>query len=166
MDSRGMDEPYEGQRFAELRAYREKLLERYRQVGPEMVDAAARVAGQRQPSGSSRAAYVLSHLRDLMRDTFAPLIADLSGAQLEEDFARSYASLDGASLLQTALDFQAIHRQILSCLQDLPRAAWSRSVRHPNAGVRTLQWWVETSLVTIDASLQQVRQEIKSESNR
>jgi hypothetical protein len=44
------------------------------------------------------------------------------------------------------LDIGTLRSQELDWLRQLPAASWSRTARHPNWGVHTLQWWVELQL--------------------
>lgn len=147
---------YTEHNFEELNMYRQGLLRRYREIGPEIAGLVEGAAGQEGP------ARTVSHLRDMLVTVFVPMIAGMLGPPDRGDGSVATGAAPGSETAREAAgEIQAIYREIIGRLEQAPRKAWSRSARHPNAGVRTLQWWVEASLFTAEQHLQQLKEEME-----
>lgn len=49
--------------------------------------------------------------------------------------------------------FAGTYRQVINKLGELEKEKWAETARHPMYGERTLQWWVERSLASMEETL-------------
>jgi hypothetical protein len=128
----------------ELNEYRRRLLERMEAVGAAVLAH----AGERAAASPGEAAAWLGHLAALQDGLFLPVFRQfLAGEQaLEGDTTPPAEPPAAADFPRLRGQFARDWVEMQALLRPLPARAWSRSGRHPRAGVRTLQWWLERCL--------------------
>lgn len=140
----------------ELIAYRGELLSALESVIPEL-ETIGRGKSPKQWHRTPRKDvptphYTLVHLWVLEAREFALYlrrIIDEETPQLELFDDRAWMKDHYRPKEQPRLivqDFAQLRKLELNWLRQLPRASWSRTARHPEWGVHTLQWWVELQL--------------------
>jgi uncharacterized damage-inducible protein DinB len=141
----------------ELLAYRQLLLSRYVYIVGELEEALQQIPPAEwlaplDEQGWS-AQRVIVHLLDAETQCFTPFIEcllaeecrSLSGSlSISQPAGQEQPSM---SLLSLLAELRNLRQQQASQLRVLPPEAWNRIARHPAVGLRTLQWWVEQSLV-------------------
>lgn len=140
--------------MVELLDYRRSLLARLMEIAGEY-QAALRAGERGQALGQAEYVACL-HARDALKEIFLPgqerLLAGEAPERLEMHAMESSATPDEPLEVVLAELLSLTHLQA-SQLADLPPQAWNCAWRHPKAGKRTLLWWVERSLLHLQAHL-------------
>jgi uncharacterized damage-inducible protein DinB len=141
----------------ELDEYRQKLLDRYAQVVDDFADFLDHFPEERldQPQGSDGWSVhsILAHVRDMEASAFLPrleLLLEQEQPYLERYDERQWLQENNPpkeSVQEILESYRCLRERELSWLKDMEPEGWSRTGRHPTWGLRTLQWWVERSLV-------------------
>lgn len=141
----------------ELYEYRHKLMDRYAQVVDDLADFLEAFPEKRldqplPPDGWS-VHRILAHVRDMEAAAFLPRLELL----LEEDqpYLARYDERrwlrendpPSESAQEIFESYRCLRKRELSWLNEMQADGWSRTGRHPTWGQRTLQWWVERSLL-------------------
>jgi hypothetical protein len=141
----------------ELDEYRQKLLDRYAQVADDLagfLDAfpEERLDQPLTPDGWS-VHRILAHVRDMEAAAFLPRLELL--LKDEQPYLERYDEREwlrendppSESAREIVESYHCLRKRELSWLNEMEPEGWSRAGRHPTWGQRTLQWWVERSLL-------------------
>jgi hypothetical protein len=152
----------------ELYLYRRKMLDTCVRVKVDVLRVFTPLIRQDEalhnpfPGSSQTPHHILAHLRNVQSHVFLPLICRFALAEKDEDGAPlcpysepTYQADEPAEGLLA--EFARCYQKGLDCVENLPQEAWNRTLRHPRAGVRTLQWWVERSLAHTQCHLSELK---------
>ncbi|MDD2695197.1 MAG: hypothetical protein PHD58_04670 [Anaerolineales bacterium] len=146
----------------ELLDYRRGLLERLANIAGDYQAALSATEGGQGGRGARLATpaeqRACIHARDVSKEIFLPgqeaLLAGESPERLDIVDAPGVAASRPEEPLEAVLaELQALCTQQAARLEDLPPQAWNATWRHPKVGQRTLLWWVERSLLHLQAHL-------------
>jgi len=150
----------------ELYEYRRRLIERYRAVADNLVAAIEKKHSDdfytRLDDTGSSPQKIATHLLEVETRLFFPyLLRILNEEQPNLEYSQSVdevqEELKGRVTPVAILEkYQQLRAQEGQILESLSLESWSRCVRHDTFGVRTLQWWVEHSLVHAEEHLRQL----------
>ncbi len=140
----------------ELYAYRQRMLTNWQEIVPALEREVTSIPAERwhaiPPHGGWTCHQVLAHLRDIESLVIAPsirsLLAGRDGAlpPCPEDSAWLQGYRADEAPEEIFRSYVAIRSEETGLLMQLDAPPWNASARHPQFGVRTLQWWVEASL--------------------
>jgi hypothetical protein len=160
----------------ELLKYRKSMLEQFAQVTSEveslLITLSSQAGGSPEAVSSSTGSAIyslLAHLCQFEAGTFLPRIERLSGVESSNpsgwpaDFEPG-ADEGEAGWLRVGETYTAIRRRELDLLRLADSETWSRQERHPAWGMRTLQWWAESSLAHGREHLRELREVLIAES--
>ncbi len=141
----------------ELFAYRERMLRHWQEAVPALDALVRRIPATRwhavSPRGGWTCHQVLAHLRDVEAQVIAPSIRVLlsgTGGLLpscpkDDAWLRMYRAGESPENIFAA--YTKLRSDEARWLLDGENPPpWNAVARHPQFGVRTLQWWVEASL--------------------
>jgi len=153
----------------ELEMYRERMITHWREVVPHLEEAAARIPPEgwhaAPTSGGMTCHQALAYLYDMEAQVIAPAIRILLTAAETPlppcpDMRAWLAQYRPADAPQDILQAYAHLRETEAGLLFRNGAPpWSVQARHPRFGVRTLQWWVEASLLHARRQLRRLRRQ-------
>ncbi|GAB4523163.1 MAG: hypothetical protein Fur0018_05780 [Anaerolineales bacterium] len=157
----------------ELLTYRQRMLTHWRNTVPALQRAVARLTEEiwqcAPRDGQWTPHQTLAHLRDMEQKVFQPciyaFIADTQHAMplcLDDEAWLSIYRPDEpvADLLATYAD---LRQREAEWLDSLPADGWIILRRHPQVGMRSLQWWIERSLATARGHLRLLEQSTKTD---
>ena len=140
-----------------LEVYRRRLLDRYAAIAGDLENLVKQIPQNDwyQPFNQDgwSVCRVVTHLWDWENGVFMrcleqilngknAVLIDIEESAWEEKYRPHDERLD-----QVLMDYKSLRMRELNWLQVIPQIAWNRTGRHPRFGVRTVQWWVEQSLV-------------------
>lgn|GEM_PF-208579 len=151
----------------ELDEYRQKLLDRYAQVVDDLAHFLDEFPEERldqplDPDGLS-VHHILAHVRDLEAAAFFPrleLLLEEDQPSLERYEEQRWLREDdppSESAQEILESYRCLRERELSWLKGIDSEGWSRTGRHPTWGPRTLQWWVERSLLHVLGHLEALK---------
>ncbi len=140
--------------FAELLRYRRELLAAW-QAQPQALARAWRALpeAQRQPQGA--AFRLLAQLWWWEQQVGFPNLAALLDRRPPRFVPRPLPPAFPSPETMLA-DYRAWRETALARVATLEGAGWSYADRHPHAGIRTVQWWVERSLAAGQRTLRRI----------
>jgi hypothetical protein len=154
----------------ELIEYRGRLLDRFERIPADLAQRMKKIALEDLHTPMMDSTWsphrLLAHLRNSESQTFLPrfrqiLGKDGPGAELFNNAARSDETYDAEEPLDEILQTYAQMRLLeLEWLKSMPPGGWSWTGRHLVFGLRTLQWWVERSLVHAEQHLRELQKNI------
>jgi len=151
----------------ELVEYRQSLLGCMQSTLDELKSMVARIPADQiiQPVEAAgwSAHQITAHLRDKQAQAYLPRLRKILLDQSPcldsfsgEDWMRVKYRAD-ETLTIILVEYEALWKEEMSLFAVLSEADWSRSGRHPVWGMRTLQWWLEQSLVHARAHIRQLQ---------
>ncbi len=157
----------------ELLTYRQRMLTHWENTVPTLQRFVARFPDEvwyrKPPNGSWSAHQILSHLCDLEEQVFFPCIraflseysAPMPLYPSNEAWLLEYEPTKSvADLLAT---YKNLRVQEANWVKELPVEGWIVLRRHPQVGLRTVEWWVEQSLAVTRQHMSWLEQSTKSD---
>jgi hypothetical protein len=147
----------------EMIEYRKQLLRRFEKVMGDLAGALERI-----PPANWEARNVSGESTRNQVEQFCQIEKSVFFAVIEEILARRPEAVENASPSSPperdrggdlGTELERIHSQcqsIIARLDDAPVEIWNTSLRHPQQGLRTLQWWVEQSLAYANHEMQNI----------
>ncbi len=153
----------------ELETYRERMVTHWREVVQHLEEAAGRIPPETwhaaPASGGMTCHQALAYLHDMEAQVIAPSIRILrTGAETPlppcPDVRAWLAQYRPGEAPQDILRAYArLREEEAALLFGEGAPPWSVQARHPRFGVRTLQWWVEASLLHARRQLRILRRQ-------
>jgi len=154
----------------ELNGYRKRLVKRYADIAKDFEALITQISlddGNKPNDQRGLNLYrVIAHLRDIEKQVFLPFYERI----WKEDFPslandtvsiRESEGHNAAEPLTIIMEeYGELRARELNLLEKMPNPAWNRTGRHPRLGERTLQWFVEQSLVHAEYHLHQLQSKI------
>ncbi len=157
----------------ELETYRERMVRRWQAVVQHLEEAAAHIPPETwraaPASGGMTCHQALAYLHDMEAQVIAPSIRILlAGEQTPlppcPDMSAWLAQYRPGEAPQDILRAYArLREEEAALLFGRGEPPWSAQARHPRFGVRTLQWWVEASLLHARRQLRFLRRQAPAE---
>ncbi len=155
----------------ELLTYRQRMLTHWENTVPTLQRLVARFPDglwyRTSSNGSWSAHQILSHLCDLEEQVFSPCIhAFLNEHPVpmpiypsDKDWLSKYRPTK--SVAELLADYKNLRVQGANGIKELPMGGWIVLRRHPQVGLRTLEWWVEHSLAVTRQHISWLEQSTK-----
>ncbi len=154
----------------ELNGYRKRLVKRYADIAKDFEALITHISlddgNKPNDQRGLNLHRVIAHLRDIEKQVFLPYFERI----WKEDFPslandtvsiRESERRNAAEPLTTIMEeYRELRARELNLLEKMPNSDWNRTGRHPRLGVRTLQWFVEQSLVHAEYHLHQLQSQI------
>lgn len=155
----------------ELLIYRQRMLTHWENTVPTLQRLVARfpedVWHRTPPNGGWSAHQILSHLCALEEQVFSPCIHAFLGEHpvpmplymRDEAWLLAYQPTKSVTDLLAA--YKDLRVQEANGIRELPMDGWIVLRRHPQVGLRTLEWWVEQSLAVARQHISWLEQSTK-----